>query len=89
VLAKSTFTCALSRLQQGTIERRVTFRFFFLDVKTLRCSEKLSRLEGKRHICERPSHIEGRRTIGHFEVDTVVGKGSAHCVVTLVERKTG
>jgi IS30 family transposase len=47
------------------------------------------RLAGKRPISERPSHIERRRTIGHWEVDTVVGQGAKDCVVTLVERKTG
>jgi IS30 family transposase len=47
------------------------------------------RLAGKRHISQRPAHIEKRRRIGHWEVDTVVGQGSKDCVVTLVERKTG
>ena len=47
------------------------------------------RLAGKRHISERPSHIEERRVVGHWEIDTVVGTGAKDCVVTLVERKTG
>ncbi len=47
------------------------------------------RLAGKRHISERPASIETRRSIGHWEVDTVVGVGAKDCVVTLVERKTG
>ena len=47
------------------------------------------RLAGKRHISERPAWIEKRRSIGHWEVDTVVGGGAKDCVATLVERKTG
>ena len=47
------------------------------------------RLAGKRHISERPPWIEKRRSIGHWEVDTVVGGGAKDCVATLVERKTG
>ena len=47
------------------------------------------RLAGKRHISERPTHIEKRNRIGHWEGDTVIGKDKYHCIVTLVERKSG
>jgi IS30 family transposase len=47
------------------------------------------RLAGKRHISERPTSVESRRRIGHWEIDTVIGAGEKDCVVTLVERKTG
>jgi len=47
------------------------------------------RLAGKRHISERPAYVESRRSVGHWEIDTVVGKQAKDCVVTLVERKTG
>jgi IS30 family transposase len=47
------------------------------------------RLAGKRHISERPAEVEARSRIGHWEIDTVVGRGSKDCVATLVERKTG
>ncbi len=47
------------------------------------------RLAGKRHIAQRPQWVEKRKSIGHWEVDTVVGVGSKDCVATLVERKTG
>ena len=68
--------------------------------KHLRCATKKrrkrhnsydsrGRLAGKRHISERPRAVETRSTIGHWEIDTVVGAGSKDCVVTLVERKTG
>jgi IS30 family transposase len=46
------------------------------------------RLAGKRHISERPPAVEERREIGHWEIDTVLGKGKP-CIVTLVERATG
>ena len=51
--------------------------------------EKRGRLAGKRHISERPAAVERRRAIGHWEMDTVSGAGSKHCIVTLVERATG
>ena len=47
------------------------------------------RLAGKRMIGERPASVETRRTFGHWEIDTVLGKGSRHCIVSLVERKSG
>jgi IS30 family transposase len=47
------------------------------------------RLAGKRHISERPLAAEQRSEIGHWEIDTVIGTGSRHCLVTLVDRKTG
>jgi IS30 family transposase len=51
--------------------------------------EKRGRLAGKRHISERPAAVELRNEFGHWEMDTVSGKGSKHCVVTLVERSSG
>ena len=48
------------------------------------------RLAGKRPITARPSAVEARSQIGHWEGDTVLGAGpSGPCVLTLVERKTG
>ena len=47
------------------------------------------RLLGKRHISERPKHVENRRQHGHWEGDTVIGADLRHCVLTLVERVTG
>jgi IS30 family transposase len=45
-------------------------------------------LPGKRHISERPREAEGRHRTGHWEGD-VMGSDMRHCVLTLVERKTG
>lgn len=66
----------------------------------LRCSGKQKRkrygaydsrgrLAGKKHISERPKEVEERQVFGHWEIDTVAGKGSKDCIVTLVERKSG
>ena len=69
----------------------------------LRCAQKQcrkrygrhdsrGRLAGKRSIAERPAAVEGRRQLGHWEIDTVMGQSlgeSSDCVLTLVERKSG
>jgi transposase, IS30 family len=47
------------------------------------------RLAGKRMISERPPGAENRSRTGHFEGDTVLGSSDKHCVLTLVDRKTG
>lgn len=51
--------------------------------------ERRGHVEGKRHISERPRIIESRREAGHWEMDTVLGSGDQHCVITLVERASG
>ena len=67
----------------------------------LRCSPKKrrkrygkydsrGRLAGKKMITERPPQVETREEPGHWEMDTVMGKhASNHCLLSLVERKTG
>ena len=48
------------------------------------------RLAGKRPITTRPAIVETRQRIGDWEADTIVGpEGNRHCLVSLVERKTG
>jgi len=46
-------------------------------------------LLGKRHISERARIVDRRSRIGDWELDTVMGTGSSHCVLTFVERKSG
>ncbi len=46
-------------------------------------------LPGKRHISTRPPEVETRQEFGHWEGDTVMGSDLHHCILTLVERKTG
>ena len=56
-----------------------------------RCDSR-GRLAGKRMMGERPASVERRRQIGHWEIDTMMGESpgeSSHCVLTLVERKSG
>jgi len=67
--------------------------------KHLRCSRKQRRkrygkydsrgvLAGKRKIEDRPKAADDRSEIGHWEVDTVHGKGK-ESIATMVDRKTG
>jgi transposase, IS30 family len=46
-------------------------------------------LVGKRHISARPASVENRKIAGHWEGDTVIGRDLHHCILTLVERKSG
>jgi IS30 family transposase len=46
-------------------------------------------LPGKRPITDRTDEVESRLVLGHWEGDTVVGRDRHHCIVTLVERKSG
>jgi IS30 family transposase len=46
-------------------------------------------LRGKRHISKRPKGVEGRKTFGHWEGDTMIGKDLHHGLLTIVERKSG
>ena len=68
--------------------------------KNLRCSPKQRRkrhntqdsrgiLPGKRHISQRPPEVETRKSFGHWEGDTLMGRDLHHCALTMVERKTG
>lgn len=57
--------------------------------KRYRHHDSRGHLAGKRHISERPASVETRKRIGHWEIDTVMGDPSKHCIVSLVERKSG
>jgi len=46
-------------------------------------------LPGKRHISQRPPEVQTRSTLGHWEADTMIGSDPHHCILTLVERKSG
>jgi len=43
----------------------------------------------KKSIDTRPRHIEKRKTVGHWEGDTIIGKEKTTRILTHVERKTG
>jgi len=51
--------------------------------------ERRGHVSGKRHITDRPASVETRAEIGHWEMDTILGKGDQHCLLSLVERATG
>lgn len=68
-----------SHLRQSAKQRRKRYRSY----------DSRGRLASKRHISERPANVETRRIKGHWEIDTVHGRGSSHCIVTLLERKSG
>ncbi len=50
---------------------------------------KRLQLTSFRHISNRPKHIEHRKTYGHWEGDTMHGKGKSGYIATFVERKSG
>jgi IS30 family transposase len=52
-------------------------------------NDSRGRLAGKRSIDDRPKLVNNRSRIGDWEIDTMLGKGSNACVLTMVERKTG
>lgn len=56
--------------------------------KRYKSKDSRSRLAGKKMIDTRPLEIEKRLKLGHWEIDTVHGKGRKS-IVTLVERATG
>lgn len=68
-----------NHLRQSTKQRRKRYNAY----------DSRGRLAAKRHISERPASVETRKYKGHWEIDTVHGRGSHHCIVTLLERKTG
>jgi IS30 family transposase len=57
--------------------------------KRYRSYDSRGRLAGKRHISERPAAAEKRSRIGDLEGDTMMGGPDQHCVLTMVDRKTG
>ncbi len=42
-----------------------------------------------RRITARPAHVLARKRYGHWEGDTIRGKGNSGCIATFVERKSG
>jgi transposase, IS30 family len=57
--------------------------------KRYRSHDSRGVLPGKRSIAERPPEVAQRQQVGHWEGDTVMGRDLRHCVLTLVERKSG
>lgn len=57
--------------------------------KRYKSYDSRGKLAGKRPITDRPDHINQRLRFGHWEGDTVIGRDRHHCILTLVERKSG
>lgn len=57
--------------------------------KAYRSYDSRGRLEGKRPIADRPAAAHNRSRVGHLEGDTVMGGPDQHCIMVLVDRKTG
>lgn len=51
--------------------------------------DRRGQIIGRRPISERPRRVESRRQIGHWELDTIIGKGQKQAIVSMVERKSG
>ena len=51
--------------------------------------DRRGQIPNRRPLSERPAHIEGRKQVGHWECDTVIGASHKGAVVTMVERKSG
>lgn len=51
--------------------------------------DRRGQIPNRRPISERPSYIENRKQVGHWEGDTVIGAAHKQAIVTLVERKSG
>ena len=51
--------------------------------------DRRGQIPNRRPISERPSHIEDRKQVGHWEGDTVIGAAHKQAIVTLVVRKSG
>lgn len=50
--------------------------------------QRRGQIPGRRCISERPLYIEQRQELGHWEADTIVGKGHQQALVSLVERRS-
>jgi IS30 family transposase len=50
--------------------------------------DRRGKLKNRVSIDERPAIVDTRQRLGDWEVDTIIGKGHRHAVVSLVERKS-
>ena len=51
--------------------------------------DRRGQIPDRRPLRDRPSHIEARKQVGHWECDTVIGANHKGAIVTMVERKSG
>jgi IS30 family transposase len=69
-------------------------------LKNLRCQkqkrkryasgwDRRGQIPNRRSLSECPAYVEGRKRVGHWECDTVIGTNHKQAIVTVVERKSG
>ena len=51
--------------------------------------DRRGQIIGRRPISDRPANVDTRSQVGHWEGDTLIGKGHKQAIVSLVERKSG
>lgn len=51
--------------------------------------DRRGKILGNGPISGCPSHIDARMRVGHWEGDTVIGRGNKQAIVSMVERKSG
>ena len=51
--------------------------------------DRRGQIPHRRPLIDRPSHIQARKPVGHWECDTVIGANHKGAIVTMVERKSG
>jgi transposase, IS30 family len=69
--------------------RLIKFYFRRKGKKYIKKRKEKYQIMDRRMIDERPEDVENRLEVGHWEGDTIVGKGHKGAIVTNVERKTG
>ena len=50
--------------------------------------DRRGKLKNRVSIDERPAIVDTRQRLGDWEVDTIIGKGHRHAIVSLTERKS-
>ena len=50
--------------------------------------DRQGQIPHRRPLSDRPSHIEARTQVGHWECDTVIGANHKGSILTIVERKS-
>jgi IS30 family transposase len=51
--------------------------------------DRRGQIPNRRPLSERLAYVEGRKQVGHWECDTVIGANHKQAIVTVVERKSG
>jgi IS30 family transposase len=51
--------------------------------------DRMGQIPNRRPLSERPSHIDKRLQMGHWECDIVIGANHKQAIVTVVGRKSG